>query len=207
MSNVMSGFNGWVERTLDRARQDMQENRWDYCSSELEEAETFDEQEAVFLRHNIWVTKELARRRERMNATHSKMYYAVSEVSSAYECIEDAIEGRSSIYTPDFMPSETSEEFVYIMTATESKRVKIGVSKDPQSRLKQVQTGCPERVELSTAIPTLFARSIESGLHTVFADKRVSGEWFNLDADELGELNSFAKKCTDLYENFNLEAC
>lgn len=70
----------------------------------------------------------------------------------------------------------------------ESPAIKIGYSKDPIKRLKQLQTGHPTRIgsegwlELENEDE---ARSVEKGFHTMFATLRIrdNGEWFHFNED------------------------
>lgn len=65
---------------------------------------------------------------------------------------------------------------LYLVTAPEVDRVKIGSSNDPQLRLQALQVGCPVKLHLFKH----FARcgSAESDLHAIFKDYRIIGEWF-----------------------------
>ena len=77
----------------------------------------------------------------------------------------------------------------------EEDSYKIGITKkDPQKRLKQLQTGSKEQLELlyyyNSSIPNL----LESTLHRQFEQYRTreKGEWFNLPIDEV---NKFLETC------------
>ncbi|PYS88584.1 MAG: hypothetical protein DMF64_20210 [Acidobacteria bacterium] len=58
---------------------------------------------------------------------------------------------------------------------------KIGVATNIQRRIGELQMGCPFEVVLVHMIASSHARPLESGLHKIFAHKRVRGEWFRLD--------------------------
>lgn len=61
---------------------------------------------------------------------------------------------------------------------------KIGFSKHPLKRRKQLSTGSPLPVEYVHMFWTPFCRQLESRLHCKFSERRASGEWFELsDAD------------------------
>lgn len=84
------------------------------------------------------------------------------------------------------MENEASA-FVYFIQGHLSKRVKIGSTNDPHSRLKTLQTGSPEKLRLIGTIPccnSSEARSREQELHTTFKRVGVHGEWFDYD-DEI----------------------
>jgi hypothetical protein len=72
----------------------------------------------------------------------------------------------------------------------EKSHCKIGYSKDPVARLKQLQTGHSSQLGLegwfSISGDENTARQEEANLHNTFDNKRVRGEWFELD-DEIRE--------------------
>jgi len=66
---------------------------------------------------------------------------------------------------------------VYLMRAGK-RNYKIGISQNPEKRLKCVQSGNPILVELIHSIETYRALNIERLLHLVFSKQRLQGEWF-----------------------------
>lgn len=69
---------------------------------------------------------------------------------------------------------------VYFIQRGESGPVKVGHSKHPHSRIRELQTGCPESLFLrGTAIG---GRALEELIHSELADFRLSGEWFEASA-------------------------
>lgn len=75
--------------------------------------------------------------------------------------------------------------YVYIITDTESKAFKIGLSANPEDRLKGLQTGNPHRLELSWVKEGKLKD--ERALQKRYASSRLEGEWFQSysDGDEL----------------------
>jgi phage anti-repressor protein len=71
--------------------------------------------------------------------------------------------------------------FVYAIREVETGRVKIGISKNPSSRLKQLQTGNPNTLEIS-AIIEADSFSDERAAHTKVIDHHIRGEWFKAEA-------------------------
>jgi hypothetical protein len=68
---------------------------------------------------------------------------------------------------------------VYFIEAVGTGTVKIGYTEgDPEDRLKQLQTGCPN--QLRVAAWMAGRQEDEAELHKLFARHRVNGEWFNL---------------------------
>lgn len=80
--------------------------------------------------------------------------------------------------------------YVYVIGREEGP-VKVGISSSPNSRLSQIQTACPFKVSLLHAEAMLdrnHALRHEADFHAVYAEKRLVGEWFDLEADYAIEL-------------------
>lgn len=76
--------------------------------------------------------------------------------------------------------------FIYLIKDNLSDLYKIGFSKDPRKRLKNLQselTKLPLQFDFQLVgqWPCLNPPKIESFLHGVFEEDRVRGEWFNLE--------------------------
>lgn len=94
----------------------------------------------------------------------------------------------------------TQTDFVYIINQQGTNRYKIGVTKDIKRRLRQLQTGCSDKLLLikcfdfaSTKTCTKAAiRSydVERTLHQYYKEKgkHIHLEWFNLSSDECHQL-------------------
>jgi hypothetical protein len=77
--------------------------------------------------------------------------------------------------------------YVYLMHDTSNGYYKIGISNKPYYREKTLQSEKPT-IELiaSKKFPVRkIAESIEKSLHSVFDDKRLRGEWFELDEKDV----------------------
>jgi hypothetical protein len=72
---------------------------------------------------------------------------------------------------------------IYIITS--AGRVKIGYSKNPWSRYRQLCTGCPTPMALVMTLYCHDAPEFERHLHKVFAHKREQGEWFSISVNEV----------------------
>lgn len=72
--------------------------------------------------------------------------------------------------------------------ANSASPIKIGISANPEKRLKQLQTGSPDRLVL---VHTVYAHTKglasdwEANAHDVFTDRCIAGEWFNIQAEEV----------------------
>jgi hypothetical protein len=73
----------------------------------------------------------------------------------------------------------------YIYLVAGGGHIKIGKSRDLPARLRSFGLQLPFPVELVQSYAVQDYSGAEYRLHTMFADKRINGEWFDLDADDL----------------------
>jgi hypothetical protein len=66
--------------------------------------------------------------------------------------------------------------FVYFVQLEDNGPVKIGRGRDPERRLRALQTGSPHKLNLRHVVPG--DHNLETALHHRFAPARISGEWF-----------------------------
>ncbi len=78
---------------------------------------------------------------------------------------------------------------VYLVQTAEGL-CKIGITQDLEGRLNNLKTGNPYELNLLHSIYHDDADEIEKGLHTRFADKRVSREWFRLGPDDIAYIKT-----------------
>ena len=71
---------------------------------------------------------------------------------------------------------------VYLIGSVADRRVKIGTSRDPRGRLKELQSGNPNPLRILATFQG--GRLMEQHLHRVLGRFRVAGEWF-----DFGEAN------------------
>ncbi|MBE0393647.1 hypothetical protein BJQ96_03519 [Flavobacterium sp. PL0002] len=67
---------------------------------------------------------------------------------------------------------------------------KIGISNSPKYREFTLQSEKPtiELLASKKFINRKIAKSFENALHSAYSDKRLRGEWFNLDEAEINEI-------------------
>jgi Meiotically up-regulated gene 113 len=83
------------------------------------------------------------------------------------------------------------KSYVYAIGSAEQHLVKIGVSSDPQKRLKFIQTTCP--FDVSILWTTEGTSGLEDALHRHFAKRHIRGEWFEFpDGDAAGVIAAAA---------------
>lgn len=69
----------------------------------------------------------------------------------------------------------------FIRSAGKPRRIKIGKSKDPKARMRELQTGSPYPLDIVGTIRCRdgnHATRLEKELHRYFAEYRMGGEWF-----------------------------
>jgi len=72
--------------------------------------------------------------------------------------------------------ANNKESVVYFIQSERGGPVKIGISTNVQGRLASLQTGFPYPLKVLATTPG--GEGIEKGLHDIFAEHRLSGEWF-----------------------------
>lgn len=95
--------------------------------------------------------------------------------------------------------------YVYIIGRDDGP-VKIGVSHDPPKRLATLQSGCPFRLSLLHQVKARnvdHAYTMEHQCHRLYADHRLVGEWFKIDADTA---RSAVDICFDTEAHFKARA-
>lgn len=87
--------------------------------------------------------------------------------------------------------SEMKPCFIYLICSEIDDQLqgpcKIGISDNPDKRLKQVQTGSPNRLVVAFAFRVWnrkFAQVVEGSFHAGHAEHRMQGEWFDLAAHD-----------------------
>lgn len=76
---------------------------------------------------------------------------------------------------------DTPKAFVYFVS--DSCYIKIGVAKDPDARLREIQTGNPNDCDILCLIPCTTEKSayaLEKALHRVYSHRHRRGEWYDL---------------------------
>lgn len=66
--------------------------------------------------------------------------------------------------------------FVYFVQEKGTGRIKIGKAKDPLSRMRTLQTGNQEKLQIIALFPDMG--DTEAKMHEKFAKHRLNGEWF-----------------------------
>lgn len=76
--------------------------------------------------------------------------------------------------------------FLYVIAAKKEGPVKLGLSQDPQRRVRQLQTGSAELLTIhhTEEVSDARVKIAEGALHRMLGHKRLKGEWFNMSVEE-----------------------
>jgi hypothetical protein len=80
--------------------------------------------------------------------------------------------------------------YVYLLKAENG--CKIGMSVNPKKRIETLGVKLPFPIDTICTIKTDDMTSLELELHQHFADKRINGEWFNLDTEDIEYIKGLA---------------
>lgn len=91
-------------------------------------------------------------------------------------------------------------KYIYLIQSLENGYYKIGVSKHPQKRMKQLQTGNSSQLKLIETYLSNRAHQIEKTIQRRFSHNRMEGEWFELSIEN--EIN-FVNECKQIDETLD----
>lgn len=102
-------------------------------------------------------------------------------------------------YRSKSLQRKKTNGYVYLIHCKETTFYKIGISKNSYgARLSQIQSCCPFELEMVHVIHSVNYLNLEKELHYKFKDKRVRGEWFDLDQ---ASLNTVMKYLQDAHQS------
>jgi len=78
--------------------------------------------------------------------------------------------------------------YVYLLKSEELNRWKIGRAYNPGLRGCQLEKQSPTPISIVHTVKTNDPILLEKQLHDTFADKRIHGEWFELDATDVEQI-------------------
>lgn len=81
---------------------------------------------------------------------------------------------------PPNLEQYAGQDFIYFIRAKALGFIKIGYSSNVAKRIKSLDTGSPDTLELIKVIPG--GQEMEHKIHQFFDDIRVKGEWFQPDS-------------------------
>lgn len=98
-----------------------------------------------------------------------------------------------------------SRSFIYIIREEGKGRLKIGISNNPEKRLKTLQTGSAEDLTLLyTSLVCSNSLEIEANVHEHFKEYLVRGEWFSSELEPIKIIKYLESQTYVLESNFDL---
>ena len=93
--------------------------------------------------------------------------------------------------------------YIYLICDPSTDCFKIGVTrnKDIKERINKLQTGNSEELFITTYYKHKYPFRLEKLLHLKFADKRVKGEWFALDAKDIVQFKNICDNYSEIIES------
>ena len=85
----------------------------------------------------------------------------------------------------DKQEKEKVKGFVYLLKIEGKNQYKIGVTKNLNKRLKQISPKMPFELKIEHKIKHNDIYGMEDELHNKFDDKRIKGEWFKLNDNDV----------------------
>lgn len=101
--------------------------------------------------------------------------------------------GKKSEEVFEERPTNFDEGSIYVIRAGNSL-CKIGKATDIDQRLRAIQTGNHEAVELVLSQHTRWFGLVEKTLHRHFASKHIRGEWYDLDNSDIAAIPSLMER-------------
>jgi predicted GIY-YIG superfamily endonuclease len=93
------------------------------------------------------------------------------------------------------------KKYVYLISDANSYIYKIGISKNPEKRLKSLQTGNDKNLKIIHKVLCEHSNKVETALHNQYSFLKVNGEWFELTQDDV---EKFPESCKKIDENFKI---
>lgn len=82
-------------------------------------------------------------------------------------------------------PYEEEEQatYLYLIRKGGTDHYKIGISTNPDGRLKSLQSANPDKLDLVAYCVHDNAYEVEQSIHEILSDKRLNCEWFELESE------------------------
>lgn len=91
---------------------------------------------------------------------------------------------------------------VYLIRNSDENQYKIGYTRrEVEQRVKEFKTGNCNDLQIISVYESEWGTKIEASLHRKFKWKKIDGEWFYLEKEEV---KNFINECQSLHDNFEL---
>jgi hypothetical protein len=94
-----------------------------------------------------------------------------------------------------------SKKIIYLIRSGDKYKIGISTTKNINNRVKNLQTGNSDKVEILKVFESEYANLIEKTLHREFITKKLIGEWFEL---SINEVLTFEQRCITITNNIEL---
>lgn len=98
--------------------------------------------------------------------------------------IADACDSTDNNYFSDDTTSKYTDAITYVIKT--DAYYKIGCTTNIAQRIQSLKNGCPTEITLLFTID----KNVETELHRMFASKRIRGEWFALDDNDIDSIKA-----------------
>jgi hypothetical protein len=134
-----------------------------------------------------------------------KWEYLTKEAELFYKNNDDCyIKRHNNILIEKFFPSTPKQKpvliqkqnrnkrkgFVYLIKEVNGSHYKIGRTVNLDSRAQTFSVKLPFKISLEHSFHSDDYKTAEESLHTMFSDKRIDGEWFQLSDDDVSFIKS-----------------
>lgn len=100
------------------------------------------------------------------------------------------------------------KKYVYLLQSLENGYYKIGVSKNPQKRIDQLQTGNSSKLKIKYVYLTEIPFKLEKSIKNYFSPNKKKGEWYDLSLEDeqkfIDKCNNFEYSLLYLKQNGNV---
>lgn len=86
---------------------------------------------------------------------------------------------------------DLSHGYVYLIGNKFHHWYKIGITGSLSARMQEMQVGCPVKINRFGEAWVQHPRGIERSLHKKYSSRRLQGEWFLLQDEEVAEIQSY----------------
>ena len=111
--------------------------------------------------------------------------------------------------------SKNKPHKIYLIHCKIIDLYKIGISINPQKRIKQLQTGTPYELSIINIYESKYPFKVEKTLHNTFSSKKtpdnfqydfewLNGEWFNLSIEDVIGFSDSCKKIEETIESLKI---
>lgn len=99
------------------------------------------------------------------------------------------------------------KKYVYLISDSNTYNYKIGISNNPERRIKSLQTGNDNKLKIIHKILCEYYSDVEKALHYRYNSNKINGEWFELTDNDVTTFPEYCQKIDNnikIVKNFKL---